>query len=94
MANYVEFYQVMKTFPTPTGPQVIVEDFNLNIAQGEFVSLIGHSGCGKSMSAERIAKEKGYARLAVISAIGTRKYYLDRGFKRGEWYLVKQLTEN
>ena len=48
MANYVEFYQVTKTFPTPTGPQVIVEDFNLNIAEGEFVTLIGHSGCGKS----------------------------------------------
>lgn len=48
MANYVEFYQVTKTFPTPSGPQVIVEDFNLNIAEGEFVTLIGHSGCGKS----------------------------------------------
>jgi len=48
MANYVEFYQVTKAFPTPTGPQVIVEDFNLNISDGEFVTLIGHSGCGKS----------------------------------------------
>ncbi len=48
MSFYVEFYQVAKTFPTPAGPQVIVEDFNLNIAEGEFVSLIGHSGCGKS----------------------------------------------
>lgn len=48
MSQYVEFYQVTKTFPTPAGPQVIVEDFNLQIAEGEFVSLIGHSGCGKS----------------------------------------------
>lgn len=48
MANYVEFYQVTKTFPTPAGPQVMVEDFNLNIMEGEFVTLIGHSGCGKS----------------------------------------------
>ena len=48
MSFYVEFYQVAKTFPTPAGSQVIVEDFNLNIAEGEFVSLIGHSGCGKS----------------------------------------------
>ena len=28
--------------------QVIVKDFNLNIKKGEFVTLIGHSGCGKS----------------------------------------------
>jgi nitrate/nitrite transport system ATP-binding protein len=37
-----------KDFPTPSGPQVIVENFNLNIEEGEFVTLIGHSGCGKS----------------------------------------------
>jgi len=29
--------------------------------------------------------------MAVISAIGTRPYYLDRGFERGELYLVKSL---
>ena len=48
MAGYVELFQLGKTYPTPAGPAVIVEDFNLNIAQGEFVSLIGHSGCGKT----------------------------------------------
>ena len=48
MAGYVEIFRLGKTYPTPTGPAVIVEDFSLDIAQGEFVSLIGHSGCGKS----------------------------------------------
>ena len=46
--KYVEFYEVDKVFPTPRGPLTVVEDFNLDIARGEFVSLIGHSGCGKS----------------------------------------------
>jgi len=35
-------------FPTPTGPYVALKDVDLEMKQGEFVSLIGHSGCGKS----------------------------------------------
>ena len=46
--KYLEIWQLQKSFPTPSGPLVVVEDFNLNLEQGEFVSLIGHSGCGKS----------------------------------------------
>ncbi len=45
---YVEFPQVGKAFPTPKGPLWAVEDFNLKISAGQFVCLIGHSGCGKS----------------------------------------------
>ncbi|WP_413468737.1 ABC transporter ATP-binding protein [Marinobacter sp.] len=35
-------------FDTPDGPFVALKDINLKIRKGEFVSLIGHSGCGKS----------------------------------------------
>ncbi len=48
MSHYVELSNLTKSYPTPKGPAVIVRDFNLNIRKGEFVSLIGHSGCGKS----------------------------------------------
>ncbi len=48
MSAYCEFSQIGKSFPSPKGPAVIVKDFNLKIAKGEFVCLIGHSGCGKS----------------------------------------------
>ena len=41
--------------------------------------------------ANSIAREKGFARMAVIAAVGTRQYYLDRGFERGEYYLVKKI---
>jgi len=37
-----------KIYPTPKGEAVIVKDFNLAHQKGEFVTLIGHSGCGKS----------------------------------------------
>jgi elongator complex protein 3 len=52
-----------------------------------------HAGLGTTLLAEgeRIAAEKGFPKIAVISAVGTRRYYLDRGYKRGELYLVKQL---
>jgi nitrate/nitrite transport system ATP-binding protein len=46
--KYVEFYEVSKTYPTTRGPLTVVDRFTLDIARGEFVSLIGHSGCGKS----------------------------------------------
>ena len=46
--RFVEIAQLGKTYPTPTGPAEIVRDFTLNIAQGEFVCIVGHSGCGKS----------------------------------------------
>ena len=48
MAGYVEIFRLGKTYAAPGGPAVIVEGFDLQIAQGEFVALIGHSGCGKS----------------------------------------------
>ena len=46
--RFVEFSQVRKTFPTPKGPLTVVDGFDLKMTKGEFVSLIGHSGCGKS----------------------------------------------
>jgi len=52
-----------------------------------------HSGLGTRLlaEAEEVARTKGYRRMAVIAAVGTRQYYLDRGFERGELYLVKNL---
>ncbi len=48
MRGYVELFRLGKTYDTHKGPVVIVEEFDLNLAQGEYVALLGHSGCGKS----------------------------------------------
>jgi len=46
--RFLELTQLGKSYDTPAGPAVIVRDLNLRIAEGEFVCIIGHSGCGKS----------------------------------------------
>ncbi len=48
--RYLEFSQIAKTYPTPDGNSTIkvVDGFDLRVKKGEFISIIGHSGCGKS----------------------------------------------
>lgn len=47
--RYVEIFNLTKAYPNPYGEAVkVVEGFNLRMPKGEVVSVIGHSGCGKS----------------------------------------------
>jgi len=54
-SRFVEFTQLGKAYPTPGGPQKVVDGFELKIAKGEFISIIGHSGCGKSTVLSMVA---------------------------------------
>ncbi|MDX1812225.1 MAG: ABC transporter ATP-binding protein [Gammaproteobacteria bacterium] len=45
---YLELSDVSIEFPNPKGSFKALEKVNLKIKEGEFISLIGHSGCGKS----------------------------------------------
>jgi elongator complex protein 3 len=55
-----------------------------------------HAGLGTQLiqKAEQVALAAGYTRLAVISAVGTRLYYIKRGFERSDLYLVKNCTND
>lgn len=55
MSSFLEISRLGKIYPTPKGPAVIVENFDLKLRKGEFVALIGHSGCGKSTVLSMIA---------------------------------------
>ena len=46
--RFLELTQLGKTYTSANGPTVIVKDFDLSLCEGEFVCIIGHSGCGKS----------------------------------------------
>jgi elongator complex protein 3 len=73
--------------------EVHVYGQSLEVGQKQ-VGTAQHTGLGTSLleEAETIAREMGYSRLAVIAAVGTRQYYLGRGFQRGDLYLLKELA--
>ncbi|WP_192021371.1 ABC transporter ATP-binding protein [Shewanella sp. WPAGA9] len=48
MSVFLDISNIDMDFPTPNGPFKALKEVNLKINKGEFVSLIGHSGCGKS----------------------------------------------
>ena len=51
-----------------------------------------HSGLGTRLleEAARVTREKGFSKMAVIAAVGTRSYYARRGFEQRELYMVKE----
>ncbi|MEM8802712.1 MAG: ABC transporter ATP-binding protein [Pseudomonadota bacterium] len=63
--RFLDFSQLHKVYPTPKGPLTVVEDFDLKINNGEFISLIGHSGCGKSTVLTMAAGLNGISKGAI-----------------------------
>lgn len=53
--SYLDIKNMEISFPTPKGKYVAVTDINLSIKKGEIISIIGHSGCGKSTILNAIA---------------------------------------
>ena len=53
--RFLEIVELTKVYRTRGEPAVVVNGFNLTAACGEFVCLIGHSGCGKSTVLSMIA---------------------------------------
>ena len=71
----LQFERVVKTYQNSRGDSTVVLDgFDLSVARGEFVSIIGHSGCGKStalmMAAGLIDITDGYIFLAAQEIVG------------------------
>jgi bicarbonate transport system ATP-binding protein len=45
---FLTLEQVSKVYPTPKGPYTVLQNVNLTVDEGEFICVIGHSGCGKT----------------------------------------------
>ena len=66
---------------------------NLKTTGSEPVREYQHRGLGKRLMerAEKRARIKGYKKMAVISAIGTREYYRKLGYRQAGLYMIKDL---
>ena len=80
MKKYLEIWELGKAFATAKGTQVVVDGFNLTVEEGEFVSLIGHSGCGKSTVLSIVA---GLARASRGTVILAGREVMGPGTDRG-----------
>jgi nitrate ABC transporter ATP-binding subunit len=68
MNKFLEIFELEKSFPKDGGTVRIVRDFSLTLREGEFVSLIGHSGCGKSTVLAMVAGLTSIDRGGVVLA--------------------------
>jgi nitrate/nitrite transport system ATP-binding protein len=64
--GYVEFSRVSKIYASPKGSLTIVDGFDLKLRKGEFITLIGHSGCGKSTVLSMVAGLTGVSAGGII----------------------------
>jgi len=51
----LDLVDLKKVYPTPKGDYVVLEGLNLQIKKEEFITIIGHSGCGKTTMLSMIA---------------------------------------
>jgi nitrate/nitrite transport system ATP-binding protein len=51
----LDLQNLKKVYPTPNGDYVVLEDLNLQVKKEEFITIIGHSGCGKTTMLSMIA---------------------------------------
>ena len=62
----LECVNLSKVYPTPKGPYVVLEGLNLRVEKKEFVSIIGHSGCGKSTVLSMIAGLNSISKGSIV----------------------------
>ncbi|MDO6737959.1 ABC transporter ATP-binding protein [Wenyingzhuangia sp. 2_MG-2023] len=51
----LDLIDLKKVYPTPKGDYIVLENLNLQIRKEEFITIIGHSGCGKTTMLSMIA---------------------------------------
>ncbi|HKO51307.1 MAG TPA: ATP-binding cassette domain-containing protein, partial [Polyangiaceae bacterium] len=93
MKAFVELRSVCKGFDSASGRMNVLEDVNLEVAQGEFVAIVGYSGSGKttlmSLLAGLIKPDSGSVEVAGKPVLGPGP---DRGVVFQNYSLLPWLT--
>lgn len=85
--------ELSKTFQQKSGPVLALDNIDLSIAEGEFISIVGGSGCGKSTLLRIVAGfETDYQGSVTLGGKAIRKPGLDRGMVFQEHRLLPWLT--
>ncbi len=99
MCHYLDISKIGIDFPTPEGPFRALDELSLRIRKGEFVSLIGHSGCGKStvlnilaglLQATNFADQREVPWIGQVPVLGT--LFKSAAYQRRETDLVIIVT--
>jgi len=80
-ANVIDIDKLSLTFETGDGPVYALSDINLDVQQGDFISLIGPSGCGKTTLLRVIADlEKATAGSISVNGVSPEQARLQRAY--------------
>jgi ABC-type nitrate/sulfonate/bicarbonate transport system ATPase subunit len=93
----VQVRQLSKAFQIEGQPLPVLDDINLSVQPGEFVSIVGASGCGKSTLLRLIAGlEQDYSGEIALDGVPVRGTSLDRGlvFQDHRLFPWKTVTQN
>ena len=63
----LDISKVTKIYPTPKGDYVVLDDLDLKVKHEEFISIIGHSGCGKTTLLSMIAGLNPISRGTIVA---------------------------
>ncbi|MGY2980708.1 nitrate ABC transporter ATP-binding protein [Thermostichus sp. OS-CIW-30] len=91
---YLSLENVSKTYSTPKGDYPVLRDINLSVNEGEFVCLVGHSGCGKTTLLNMVSgfaqPTSGSVKLKgqPITAPGPERMVVFQGYALLPWLTV------
>src|ERR1019366_5435259 len=99
--SVVQLEGVGKTFGSGAGAVVALESIDLDVREGEFLSLIGPSGCGKSTLLRLIADLTEPSTVSIrVNGKAARQARLDRDYGMAfqapvlmDWRTVRQNVE-